>query len=361
MSLPAITSVEARLVTVPLPRPWGTDVVENHFIAVRVVDADGGVGDGFSWTPTIGPGAVLALLRDDIPRFAIGLPAAPEEVWEPLWRHLHEAGGGGLTTIAMAGLDLALWDLVARREGSSVPGRIGIRRRSATVYGSGINRHLPLEELVAQAGRWAAAGYPAVKMKVGGRALADDLARVAAVREVLAPTTRLMVDANQLWTVEDSLVAARELEPLGLGWLEEPLRADDLPGYRRLAAATAIPLAAGENIHTRYRFQEFLDAGVLAVAQPNVVRVGGITPFLGIAADAAERGVAVHPHLLPELSGQLAMCLPGDPLVEHVEDSSLSELGVLAVPAPIELVGARADFAERPGLGLTIRTHTGKP
>jgi L-alanine-DL-glutamate epimerase-like enolase superfamily enzyme len=116
-----------------------------------------------------------------------------------------------------------------------------------------------------------------------------------------------------------------------------------------------IPIAAGENLHTRFRFREFLDAGVLAVVQPNVVRVGGITPFLRIAADAAACGVEVLPHLLPELSGQLAMCLPGEPLVEDVEDASFAALGALTEPAPIRIEGNRALLVDRLGLGLVLR------
>lgn len=355
MSPAPIAALDARLVTVPLSRPWGEDVRENHFVAVRVTDADGATGDGFSWTPTIGPRAVLALLQDDIPRFALGRPADPESLWESLWRHLHEAGSGGLTTIAMAGLDLALWDLAATRDGISVPARAGALRSTLPVYGSGVNRHLSLAELVAQAERWVAAGHTAIKVKVGGRPLAEDVERIAAVRETIGPDRELMIDANQLWTRDQAPEAVAALDRYRLRWLEEPLLADDLPGYAELARSVAVPIAAGENIHTRQRFAEFFAAGALAVAQPNVVRVGGITPFLAIAREAAAAGVEVQPHLLPELSGLLALCLPGAPMVEDVEDASLTALGVLAGPSPLRLDAAAAHLTDRPGLGLAIR------
>jgi len=350
-----IAGVSARLLTVPLPRPWAADVRENHFIAVTVTDNDGARGHGFSWTPTIGAGAVLSLLTADIARFARGRETDPAPVWDALWRHLHEAGSGGLTTIAMAGLDLALWDLRAQRAHASVPQLIGRRHEAVPTYGSGINRHLELPELVAQARRWVDAGFGAVKIKVGGRPLRDDVARVAAVRDVLGPDRGLMIDANQLWTLEEARAAAAALEPFHLRWIEEPLRADDLPGYRALSAATAVPIAAGENIHTGYRFREFMDAGALSIIQPNVIRVGGITPFLAIAADADARGVPVFPHLLPELSAQVALCLPRPSMVEDVEDSSLTALGVLARPAPVRVTATEARSTDEPGLGLRIR------
>jgi L-alanine-DL-glutamate epimerase-like enolase superfamily enzyme len=350
-----IESLAARLVTAGLPRPWGADVRENHLIEVRIRGSDGLEGIGVTWTPTIGAHAVLALLEHDIRAFAIGRRADAEALWDPLWLRLHEAGSGGLTTIAMAGLDLALWDLAARRAGRSVPSVLGIRRHEVPTYGSGVNRHLPLDELLAQVDRWLAAGHTAMKIKVGGRPLADDLERVAAVRDRIGPDRDLMLDANQLWGVEDAVVAAEALQPFAPRWLEEPVRADDLPAYRTLAATSPVPIAAGENLHTRFRFREFLDAGVLAVAQPNVVRVGGITPFLRIAQDAAAHGVPILPHLLPELSGQVAMCLPAETLLEDVEDASFTALGVLAEPAPIRLERNRALLVDRPGLGLVLR------
>lgn len=355
MTAAVLGALTARLVTVPLPRPWGTGVLEHHLIEVRVRDADGAEGVGLTWTPTIGARAVLALLEHDIRDWAVGRPADAAALWEPLWSHLHEVGGGGVTTIAMAGLDLAVWDLVARRAGAAVPDLLGVRRRKVPTYGSGVNRHLSLPELLAQADRWLAAGHTAVKIKVGGRPLLDDLGRVAAVRDRLGPDRDLMLDANQLWSVEEAIAAAAALAPFAPRWLEEPLRAEDLTGYRTLAAAVDVPVAAGENLHTRYRFREFLDARVLAVVQPNVVRVGGITPFLHIADDAAAAGVPVAPHLLPELSGQLAMCLPHETVVEDVEDASFAALGVLAEPSPIRLEGNRAVLVDRPGLGLVLR------
>ena len=146
------------------------------------------------------------------------------------------------------------------------------------------------------------------------------VARVAAVREVIGPDRRLMVDANQRWTLEQAERAIGELAAFDLAWIEEPLRADDLAGHVALRERVDVPVALGENLYTRYRFAEFIDAGAASIVQPNAVRVGGITPFLEIAALADERGVELAPHLLLELSAQLALVLPGRHLVESVED-----------------------------------------
>ena len=191
-----------------------------------------------------------------------------------------------------------------------------------------------LDELVVQVERWVATGYDAVKVKVGKPDLQEDLDRIAAVRDVLGPDRRLMVDANQRW---DLATARRSLDALSrfdLAWMEEPLRADDLWGHAELRAGTAVPIALGENLHTVHRFGDFIRAGAVDIVQPNVVRVGGITPFLRIAALADESDIRLAPHLLPELSGQLALALDRPTMVEDVEDAGFAQLGILAGGSP---------------------------
>ncbi len=351
-----IAEVTTRLHAPALPRPWGPDVTRNFVIEVRVFDTEGGTGCGFSWTPTIGAQAVRALLDHDIRDFALGAPADPETVWPALWGHLHEAGSGGLTTIAMAGLDLALWDLAGRRRGLPLTALLGGRRRdSVAVYGSGVNLHYSTEELVAQTRRWVEAGFDSVKIKVGRPEVAEDCERVAAVREVIGPDRGLMIDANQRWDLEQATAAMGALEVYAPGWIEEPLRADDLAGHAELRRRISTPIAIGENLHTVYRFRDALDAEACDVIQPNVVRVGGITPFRAVVDLADERGVTLHPHLLPELSGLLALTLPRPCLVEAVEDAALASLGLLAGPGPVSIQDGRLTERGRVGLGLEFR------
>lgn len=350
---PLITSVRTRLLTRSLPRPWGADVCEQHLIVVEV-DAGGQTGTGFSWTPTIGPYAVQALLDHDLTAFAVGRPAHPQLLWDDAWLHLHEAGGAGITTIALAGLDLALWDLRARMSGVSVAALLGRRTDRLPAYGSGVNLHYPLEELVAQAERWVAVGYRGVKLKVGSPDLDRDLQRVAAVREVLGPDRWLAVDANQRWDLPTAERAIRSLSRFDLHWIEEPLRADDLLGYADLRQRIEVPIACGENLHTLYRFREFVAAGAVDILQPNIIRVGGITPFLRIAALARSTSRVLAPHLLPDLSAQLAATCAGTVWVEEVEDAELERLGVVTAATPVRRDGPELVLEERPGLGFSF-------
>ncbi|MFD1938429.1 MULTISPECIES: mandelate racemase/muconate lactonizing enzyme family protein [Nonomuraea] len=346
-----IKDLVTELRSVPLRRPWGADVRHNHVIVCTVALEDGRVGTGFSWTPQIGAKAIKALLDNDIRQALIGMPAHPELVWERLSRHLSEAGRGGLTTIAMAGIDLALWDL--RCGESSLADVLGARRAGVPVYGSGVNLHYSLDELVEQARRWSAAGHRAVKIKVGRPDLAEDVERVAAVREAVGPATTLMIDANQRWDLHRARRAIAALAPYDLHWIEEPLPADDVAAHVELRRRIDVPVAVGENVYTVHGFRDLLTAGACDVIQPNVVRVGGITPFLRIAELAHAFDVPVHPHLLTELSGQLALALPHPAMVEKVEDATLTDLGLLAEPYPVVIEGAELRSSGARGLGLT--------
>lgn len=353
MSAPEVVAVRTRRLSATLVRPWGQDVRENHLIGVEVETADGLVGHGLSWTPSVGPSAVQAFIDDELAPRVVGCPSDPEAVWDSLWRAVHEAGGGGITTIALAGIDLALWDLTGLRTGRSLADLLGRGRDTVPVYGSGVNLHYTLDELAAQAQRFVAAGYDAVKVKVGSPDVGRDVERIAAVREIIGPHRVLMVDANQRWSVEDAVRAIDMLAPFGLGWVEEPLLADDLSGYRRLRGLVEARIALGENLHTIHRFRDFLEAGVVDVVQPNVVRVGGITPFLRIAELAEARGAELAPHLLPELSGPLALHFEGIARVEAVEGATFDALGALA-GTPIEIGGGRLTASHRAGLGLAL-------
>jgi L-alanine-DL-glutamate epimerase-like enolase superfamily enzyme len=351
----SIRSLETRLQRVALTRPWAADVTSVGIIATHVVRSDGAEGWGFSWSPQIGAPAVHALLEHDIAPATVGRPAVPGEVWQGLWEHLHEAGGGGITTIALAGLDLALWDAEARSAGTSVSHVLGRRRERVRGYGSGVNLHYSLEELLAQVQRWIDAGFDAVKIKVGKPDIAEDLDRVAAVRALLGPDRALMLDANHRWDLDRATASVDALSRFDLAWIEEPLRADDLAGHAELARRIDVPIALGENLHTVHRFGDFLRAGAAQVVQPNIVRVGGITPFLRIAELAAEHGAALHPHLLPELSGQLALTLPDtvhEVLVEDVEDAGFGALGALADPSPVTIGDGWLTENAHEGLGI---------
>jgi L-alanine-DL-glutamate epimerase-like enolase superfamily enzyme len=351
---PTIVRLRTRLLTAPMPRPWVPAAPQLHLIVVEVEDSTGATGTGFSWTPTIGASAVRALLDDDIRSFVLGRPVDARTLWPQVWAHLHEAGGGGVTTIALAGLDTALWDLAGKRAGQPLSRLLGRRRDTVPVYGSGVNLHYPIEELVAQAERWVATGYDAVKIKVGKPDAREDVDRVAAVREVIGADRLLMIDANQRWDLPTARSRIETLSRFDLHWIEEPLRSDDTQGYRALRASIDVPIALGENVHTIHRFRDLIAAEAADILQPNVVRVGGITPFLEIAELVQGAGLRLAPHLLVDLSGQLALTLAEETGIEDVEDADFDALRLLASPGPVDLAGNTLRVRDSPGLGLSF-------
>jgi L-alanine-DL-glutamate epimerase-like enolase superfamily enzyme len=346
-----VAAVRARGYRLDLPVPWGQDVTSQYLIASTVEASDGQLGQGFSWTVRAGAEAVLAMVNADCGPIAIGGPVAPTAAWDRMWWRLREAGGG-VTTLAMAAVDIALWDLQAKAAGQSLVELIGRQRDRVPVYASGVNRHLALDELVEQVERWIEAGHSRVKIKVGQPSLDEDVERVAAVRRVIGPSRLLMLDANQLWDLPTARRAASKLSAFDIFWLEEPLPAEDTQGYARLRAAIDIPLAAGESLYTEPQFRDFLVAGAVDYIQPNVCRVGGITSFLRIARLARMFDVPVMPHLLPDISGQLAMCLPLPAMVEDIDTGSFAAVGALARPSGVEITGDSLQAETPPGHGL---------
>ena len=352
-----VTGVTSQAYRLPMPSPWGPDVQNQYLIATTVRSSDGGTGQGFSWAVQAGAQAILAMIDADCRPVTEGGPVAPAAAWDRLWWHLREAGGG-ITTLAMAAIDIGLWDLRAKAAGLSLSDLLGRQRDQVPVYASGVNRHLTLDELKDQVSRWMGAGHTRVKIKVGLPSLEEDLERVAAVRQIIGPGRLLMVDANQLWDLPTARRAARALSAFDIFWLEEPLPAEDLQAYAQLRAAIDIPVACGESLYTEAQFRDVLLAGGCDYLQPNVCRVGGITPFLRIARLARLFDIPVMPHLLPDISGQLALCLPLASMIEDIEQGSFAALGALAAPSGVVITGDHLHAQTPPGHGLVFATGT---
>ena len=346
-----VAAVATATYRLPMPVPWGPVADCQYLIATTVTDSDGASGQGFSWAVQAGARAIHAMVTDDCGPAAIGGPVAPAAAWDRMWWRLRESGGG-VTTLAMAAIDIGLWDRQARVAGLSLTDLIGRQRDATAVYGSGVNKHLSLDELTDQARRWVEAGHTAVKIKVGLPSLDADIERVAAVRQVIGPARRLMIDANQLWDLPTARRAARAMSAFDIFWLEEPLPSEDVQAYARLRSAIDIPLAAGESLYTEAQFRDALLAGAVDFLQPNVCRVGGITPFLRIARLARLFGIPVMPHLLPDISGQLALCLPLAAMVEDIDQGSFAALGALAAPSGVMITDGELRAHTPPGHGL---------
>jgi L-alanine-DL-glutamate epimerase-like enolase superfamily enzyme len=334
-----IKSVSTVLASLPLAgEGWGDAISRTTHIDMIVTDVTtdtGLVGTGFSHTSGVGSTAIKALIDREIAPFVIGAEASPRGLWHRTWMHVHWMGGGGVSTMALAALDIALWDLVAKECKQPLTTILGGQCQDRVLaYASGINLHKSAEEVVEQVRGWKANGFRAFKVKVGKPDIEEDVERLTKVREA-AGRLPVMIDANQGWDLAKAMRAINAYQHLSPYWVEEPLLADDVVGHARLKQLVRSPIAIGENVYTIQQFNDFLTRGACDYVQADICRVGGITPFLEIAALARAWNVPVAPHFMMELSGQILCCLPNGHILEHIDGGSLTELSALTEPMRI--------------------------
>ncbi|RZU67076.1 L-alanine-DL-glutamate epimerase-like enolase superfamily enzyme [Microterricola gilva] len=321
--MPTITRATASLVDLEV-ETVRTDAVQSFLkqetIFVEIETSDGLVGTGYSYTIGTGGQAVLAMLRDHFVPQLVGLDAAEiEGIWFRLFASTRATTVGAITSLALAAVDTALWDLKCKRADEPLWKVAGGFRRTVPLYDTeGGWLHLSTDELVRGALDSQAAGWHGIKLKVGKPTGREDRERLLAVREAVGPRMDIMVDANQSMTAAEAIRRAKAFEDVDLFWFEEPLPADDVAGHVRLAEATSIPVAVGESMYSVGQFRDYLQRGAASIVQVDVARVGGITPWLKVAHLAESFNVSVCPHFLMELHVSLVAAIPNGRYVEHI-------------------------------------------
>ena len=319
-----------------------------ELVTVRVRDADGAEGVGYTYTVGAGGAAVHALVaRDLAPRLTGRDAERIEELWQVMWWALHYGGRGGAQALAISAVDIALWDLRARRQATPLWRLLGGFDPRVPCYAGGIDLDFPLAALIRQTDENLARGFRAIKMKVGRPSLRDDLERVRAMRAHLGPEFPLMVDANMRWSVDEAIRAARALAELQPVWLEEPTIPDDVPGHVRVVREGGLPIAAGENLHTLHEFRQLIAAGGVTFPEPDVTSCGGVTVFMKVCHLAEAFNLPVTSHGAHDLTVHLLAAVPNR---SYLEAHGFGLDRVIAGPLRIEAGFAVAP--ERPGHGV---------
>lgn len=332
-----IVSIETYALAVPLAKPIADSTAAMSHWTVPVVEirtADGRVGTGIS-----GVHCAPELLADVIGKYYAPslLGSSSEDIlgtWKRLyWLPTHWMGRAGVMHMALAMVDIALWDLAAQRAAAPLWQVLGGTAADVEAYNTdGGWLNFTESELTRDLLSLVDNGWQRVKIKVGKSDWREDVRRVEAVRAAIGDDVTLMCDANQRWDVSTACRILPYLEEARMDWVEEPLHADDLGGHAKLQRSTILDIAAGESIYSYQQFSSFIEADAFRVVQVDATRVGGVTEWLQVAAHAAAKGLRIAPH-----AGDMMQ------LHQHLVGTVLSE-----VPPLIEFIPWTQDaFVER--------------
>jgi L-alanine-DL-glutamate epimerase-like enolase superfamily enzyme len=324
-------------------------MTEVAFLFAEIRTGDGLDGLGFGYSKRAGGRAQFAHAAEIAAELIGEDPSDIGRLWTKLVWAGASVGRSGAATQAIAAIDVALWDLKAKRAGLPLAKLLGAYRDSVRCYDtSGGFLHEPVEQILENATRNLALGIGGIKIKVGHPSPAVDLARVRAVRERLGDDVPLMVDANQQWDRPTARRVGRALDEFGLVWIEEPLDAYDAEGHAALARALDTPIPSGEMLTSVAEHAELIRHGAVGVIQPDAPRIGGITQFQRLAALAEQHHLTLAPHFAMEIHVHLAAAYPHEPWVEHFD--WLHPL----FDERLAIRDGRIHLSDRPGLGVTL-------
>ncbi len=357
-----ITRVEPFIVHVPVTnqRIADANLQVTDWGSVGVILSTDGEIQGCGYTGTLGHLAsdrlISRAISESLAELVIGEdPLNVGALWLKLYHDpaLRWIGRAGIMQMALAAIDIALWDIKAKAAGMPLwkllGGQEGKRVEAYNTDGGWINWSTQL--LVDCAKRTVEQGFPALKLKVGRPDPYDDLERIEAVRAAVPPRTKIMVDGNGRWDLPTAARFGHRLKDHDVSWFEEPLWFDDVRGHAELARAIETPIALGGRIYSIDAFRHFIDAGAVHYLQPDVTRVGGITPWLQIADLAHACRLPIVPHVgdMMQVHVQLAFAHPACALVEYIpwlricfEEPATVEQGQFKLP-------------QAPGAGTTFK------
>jgi L-alanine-DL-glutamate epimerase-like enolase superfamily enzyme len=349
-----ITQVTVSVLRVPVDRPYvagGRTVDANWHVLARITTSDGVEGIGYIVYPRPDLMTTIGHAARELGEHLIGLSVLqPEAAWERLARRGDWVGPGGLLHVALAPLDIAVWDAAGKTLRQPLHRLLGgYRDRLPTYASDNLWYSLTPDELATSAKAHVQNGFSGVKLRIGKEATPEGEARrVLAVREAVGPQVAIMVDATESWSLMQARRTGRVLQETGITWLEDPVHHLDLAGLGELRRELTVPIAAGEHLYHLDAFRALLNARAVDLVILDLARVGGVTPWRKIAALAQSHRVPVCGHVVPEIQVHLLCAIPNGHMVEYVPRSA----GILASMPKVEESQLVAPAG--PGLGLAL-------
>lgn len=344
--------VSAYKIPTDFPEADGTYSWDATTLVLVEVTAGGKCGVGYTYADT----ATSEMIRSLLARVVIGHDAmAVPALWQDMIHAIRNLGRPGVSSMAIAAVDSALWDLKCRLLDLPLATLLGAARLDVPVYGSGGFTSYPIDRLQRQFAGWAQQGIRHVKMKIGEHP-ADDLKRVRAAREAVGPDVEIFVDANGAFSRKQALAQAEAFREYGVVWFEEPVSSDDLDGLRliRDRAPTGMQIVAGEYGYDLWYFRRMLEAEAVDVLQADATRCAGISGFLRVATLAEARSLRLSAHCAPALHAHPCASLPNLFPIEYFHDHVRIER-MLFDGAPEIVSGSLHLDLSRPGLGLDFK------
>ncbi|MBU2918821.1 mandelate racemase/muconate lactonizing enzyme family protein [Psychrosphaera sp. F3M07] len=306
MTIRKIKSIKNAIYNIPLAEVLADAKHGDHthfeVITCTITTTDGYEGTGYTYTGGKGGRAIFSLLEDEIKPGLIGQDASQiQQVWDRMYWGLHYVGRGGIVSFAMSAVDIALWDIKCKVLNKPLWQVAGGASNQTACYAGGIDLNFSQQKLLNNIQSYLNRGFHAVKIKVGKEDYLEDVARVEAVRNLIGPNIKFMVDANYSMSEQQAITFANAIEHLDITWFEEPTLPDEYEMYGRIAKSTSIPLAMGENLHTYHEFTYAFANSNLGFVQPDASNIGGITGWLEISALAKQHNIPVCSHGMHEL------------------------------------------------------------
>jgi mandelate racemase len=292
-------------------------ITESPLVLTDVVTDTGVRGHSMIFTYTPAALKPTADLIRNLESLVNGEALAPAEIEQRLARRFRLLGTQGLVGIALAAIDMALWDALARTHGLSLVQLLGASEKPVRPYGA--VGYDGVDGSARAAEGWAKRGFSGVKAKIGYPTVQEDLAVVRAMRRAVGDDVALMVDYNQCLTPAEAVERLRVLDGEGLAWVEEPTLAHDYSGHAFVAREARTPIQCGENWWGILDMQHAIEAQASDYVMPDVMKIGGVTGWLRAAALAQAKGIRVSNHLWPELSARLLCCTPTVHWLEYAD------------------------------------------